>query len=433
MHFKIETISAMNKGRKLEGLAHVYPWGDAATLKDTVLKGPRKSETLRAGSYIRPNLKLAEKTGGKTTHQIWVTVHGVLLAGFHVSSRYGIKNPTAGTEMHELDADIDGLRDFSQFLFRVYAYTPEEQERYLASQAERAERYETKVDEAKVAAQERMEEATDFEDSRGRRNPMAKAMVNGVAIGKLMERRQAVRGIGTRYDWRTRYVHMLIREHTNIFGRLWSSLSLRAEGVSMPQENAIFGTCKLQDGAPLLIHPSRGEEGLKQAERLFREQYAIVSGISLRPFVRNALHTKRDLELAIALVQAGNRVELLKLMRKMRRGIRWVFAQNALVMDALIPYAVLLDELKNRTKGKERRPLTRDMARERFDSLDALIAGLIQKIEDKCHDKDLDSGVGLDHEIKDTVLAYLNHARDELAHDRLLPVTDLLEKAVQTI
>jgi|GEM_PF-2384236 len=430
LSYTLQQIDVMNGGRHLVCEAAVYPWKDAVLLADQDLEGPEDIESLPAGCVVRSNAKLAEDTDGNSTVMIFVDAHDAMLSGFHTVKRYGIFEPLDGTEIEELERDVASSQDYSRFLLAIGVFTPEEQEHYVAAQAERAERYATKVDKDKVAAQEVFATTVDLADSTGRRNPSAAAMRNGGAIGKLMRRKRAVRNIGSYTDWRNKYVYWLIRDHMRMFGDLWCSLSMNMRSTTEEQRadaERVFGPSKVEDSVHTVIHESRGAQGLKLAEIMLGAQRDTMRSIKILPFAKAAEHLCTELDLAIALCQAGNRAELRQLLGKMRRGLRWPFVQDKLFMDVYVPYTFLLDALKLRSRGAARQPITHDTAPDRFTEIESILDELIVRIEEKCDE------TNLDHKIKGGVLSHLRKSRQLMAAGEMVKAKELLSQAIKKI
>lgn len=312
-------------------------------------------------------------------------------------------------------------RDFSRLLIDMRAFTPEEQAERLAFQRERIERLLAVRDGNKVQARVFMAQAADLRDATGRRNPLAMGFKSGAAIDRCQKRRKDAHGIWSHEVWRTRQVSLYIAYHMDLYGELWEALGMRSRvGEGAGQVRIFAENAFVENDTSSLLAETRGSSGLEAARRRLLEYQGVFAAIQARPFRKNAAHVAKELEEAAKLCADGERERLRTLLRKIRRGLRWVFALDSLQMDVVLPFSLLMDQLAKahrRTrdgngafaKGAAAPP--RSAAPELFSKVEQNLLDLRTKIRIKCNDDDLATRV------KERVELYLGTAQDDLKSD----------------
>jgi len=418
LEFEVRTETVKNGGGTLTCDMAVFPWGDLMMLKNAAMPRPGKrgihEVMVKAGGIWVCNWELQKRSKGKSTHVYYDNLYDRLRAGEHIKR-------TEQAEERIMCDFIREQRDFSRMLIDMRAFTPEEQAERLRFQRERIERLMAARDDQKVEARKLMAEAAELEDAAGRRNPLAMGFKSGAAIDRCLKRRQNANNIWSHEVWRTRQVSLLIAYHLDLYGELWDALSMRshvtqgADQVRIFKENAF-----IENDTSSLLAETRGLPGLQAASRRLLEYRDIFLAIKARPFRKNAAHVAEELKEAAELCSKGDREKLRTLLRKIRRGLRWIFALDSLQMEVILPLSLLLEQL---TKSRKRRrdeygmfspgraSIPRSAAPELFSKIEQSLLDLRTKIRVKCNDDDLAT------KVKDRVELYLGTAQDYLTTD----------------
>jgi len=109
------------------------------------------------------------------------------------------------------------------------------------------------------------------------------------------------------------------------------------------------------------------------------------------------------------------------LLRKIRRGIRWIFALDALQMQVIRPLSLLLDEIKRLERKRLRNgdgTFTKDkivIQRSAAPHLIAAIEKSLQEVRTKIHERCRDNDLA--RPIKKRVELYLEVAQEAMAAD----------------
>ncbi|MBI5654745.1 hypothetical protein HZC53_03790 [Candidatus Uhrbacteria bacterium] len=415
--FKVEKRTVNNGGGSLTCDMGVLVWGDLLMLeKQPMLRPKRKTQDakIKAGSFWRPNRELEDRTDGDATHAHHDDAYLLQAAGEHVIL-------TEEFEVEEMRQRIAEAADFSTIMLDYRAMSIQELTDSLESQAARVESLSAVRDGEKVAAREMMAETLDLTDSTGKINPMAKAMQSGGANGRFRKRLKNAQAIRNREMVRTKQVSDMIVEHLHQYSLLWSMLSMRATPEKPGGPEQVFDTsASLSSGFECLLSETRGNEGLEAAESRLKRFLEVFSSIRIRPFCKNAAHVVRELKSAIRLCREANRAGLMSLLRKLRRGIRWIFALDDLQMKVILPLSILLERLrrlikrergKNGTFTKGPIVITRAAAPLLFGKIEDELKLIRQKVREKCRDDELRRS------IKEDVEMYLGTAQAALKKD----------------
>ncbi len=431
LEFETRTETVKNGGGTLTCDMAVFPWGDLMMLKNAAMPRPGKrgihEVMIKAGGFWVSNQELRRRSKGKATHAYYDNLYDRLRGGEHTKR-------TEEKEDRDMGAFIREQRDFSRMLIDMRAFTPDEQAERMEFQRRRIGRLMGVRDERKAEARDLMAEAAELEDANRRRNPLAMGFVSGASIDRLQKRRKDAVGIWSHEVWRTRQASLLIAYHMDLYGELWEALSMRPAVGGAAGQVRIFGdTASIENDSLSLVAETRGVPGLQAASRRLLEYHHVFAAIKARPFRKNAAHVAAELREAASLCVMGDRERLRTLLRKIRRGLRWVFALDSLQMDVVLPLSLLLQQLakshKRRrdgngafVKGPVRIP--RAAAPELFSRIEQSLLDLRTKIRAKCNDDDLAT------KIKDRVELYLGTAQEYLQADEwLLAKHNLLQAA----
>ncbi len=418
IEFKVQKVTIRNGGGELTCEMGELPWHDFLMLKSHPMVRPKRKTQevkIKAGSIWRPNAELKKNTQGDSTHANYDDVYLVQAAGEHVKL-------TEQAEIDEMRKRISELTDFSQIMLDYRAFSVEELTTVFDAQTVSFLSLAAVRNEDKVEARDKMAETLDVTDSLGRKNPMAKAMRSGAANARFRRRRQSAMDIRNYEIVRTKCVSDMIQDHLDLYMRLWSALSMRALKEQVDDVSQVFDkSAGINGDTDSLLSELRGLDGLKAAEqrlRTFRDSFA---SIKIRPFCKNAAHVVRGLGEAIKFCQEGDRANLNTRLRKLRRGIRWIFALDELQMKVILPFSILLDKLRriikrerseNGTFVKGPIVIPRKAAPDLFKVLESELLLVRTKIRDKCRDGDFQ-----ERHIKEDVEMYLGTAQDTMAAD----------------
>jgi len=215
---------------------------------------------------------------------------------------------------------------------------------------------------------------------------------------------------------------------------LWEALRMRAAVGEPAGQVRIFGdNAYIENDSLSLLAETRGASGLAAASRRLLEYHEAFAAIKARPFCKNAAHVAAELKDASELCLKGERERLRTVLRKIRRGLRWVFALDSLQMEVILPLSLLLEQLTklrkrmrdgDRTYTRGPAGVPRAAAPELFSRIEQSLLDLRTKVRAKCNDDDLAT------KIKDRVELYLGTAQEYLQADEwLLAKHNLLQAA----
>ncbi|MDF1497590.1 MAG: hypothetical protein P1P90_06090 [Patescibacteria group bacterium] len=399
---KPEVFSVIkNGGGFVKAPMQHMPWGDRILLEKAFLifpDGSRKHQLLLPGVIFRPNRDLARRTKGASTHQIYTDAYEAQRGAEHTVKNYGVRSKERATETGDLKADVKTLREYVIFLLCMGPHMEHVLRDLHLGMTDLAVRYSWKFDENKKKATEQMIRGLVEKDSLGRKNIPAAAMSMGGAVWNLLEREEVVQWLSMHMDQRAIQTERLIDEHICLYQQLWDLVG---------KESSIHELISGSD-----------HETLPARTRL-KKLYDQLAAVSLRPFVKNAKHTARDVAEVLDILKIGSREHERNLkeqsIRRLREGIRWVFVLDALQRGIIFPLSYLIEDLlrqerlnRRRTKAKSRVIITSSMAPEKFYDLGSRIAEFQAKLA-KCKD-----GV-LVHPVKDEILALLAIADNHIA------------------
>ncbi|MFZ6015618.1 MAG: hypothetical protein ACOYUZ_04685 [Patescibacteria group bacterium] len=403
----IPGFKVKNKGGIVQGPMQLMPWGDLILLEYRTLyfpDGSRQSERLPPGTILRPNRKLAGEKNPQTTHIVYHDAYEAERGAKHAVRRYGIRGQEAITEAGDLNFTKKALREYVVFLLRQGPHLEHVLRDLFTAMMKLAKRYGWMIDEDKKKAAEQMLRGLIEKDSLGRKNLPAAAMSMGGAIWHLLEREEAIQWLSMRMDQKAVQTERLIAEHMELYQQLWDMVG---------KDTAIAELTRLP-------HHETQQRRLKM--RLLHGQ---LEAVRLRPFIKNARHTVRDIGEILDVIShpafASNQERKAKPLYRLREGIRWVFVLNALQREIIFPLSFLLDDLERkdrlRRRGTDEKPtkIVTAMAPDKFADLDERLQRFEQRL-DKCQDEIKGEKV-LGHPVKDEVLGFLELTKAHLAED----------------
>ncbi len=401
----VATAVIKNKGGFLKTRVCKLPWGDLVLLEKAFLifkGGQRKHELHLPGEIFRPNQTLKKHSGGVSTHIIYADAYEAERGATHAVRKYGLRSKEKGTEAADLNTDVQALREYVIFLLRMGPHFERVLRDLYVGMNHLASQYGWKINESKKKATVQIVRGLIEKDSLGRQNIPAAAMSMGGAIWNLLEREEAVQWLSMHMDQRAIQTERLIAAHMGLYKDLWSIVG---------RDTSI---ATLLNGDPAQTQPSRAK-----LASIFEQ----MKSIQLRPFIKNARHTTRDIERVLdALSRYGEDELKLKrkeiLIRRLKEGARWVFALDALQREIIFPLSFLIEDLlrenrvKYRSKGKQKQrvPITASMAPAKFADFEERIRGFTQKLG-KCDDE------ALVHPVKNEILALLDMAESHRLMD----------------
>lgn len=426
----VKKVTVKNGGGSLACEMGELHWHDYVMLGDQRMLRPKRKASdskIRKGSFWRPNLELNKRTKGDATHAHHDDAYRLLAAGEHVLL-------TEETEVEEMRRMISQAVDFSVIMLNYRAYTAEELTTVFDTQTARVITLSAVRDEDKIAAREKMAETLEA-DSLDRNNPPAKAMQNGAANARFRKRRLTALNVRNHEIVRTKQVSDMIVEHLHTYRQLWDALSMRVETEELRYDDQVFDVkAGLEDDFGSLLSEVRGSEGLKAAEARLKRFLDVFSSIRIRPFCKSAAHVVRELKIAARLCREGNRAGLKSVLRRLRRGIRWVFALDQLQTLVILPFSILLEKLYRLAKRERAQDgkfvkgpivITRDMAPDLFGAIESYLESVREKIREKCRDDDLA------RKIKEDVEGYLGTAQEALRQNDWAVAKTELQRAAR--
>ncbi|MFA5185861.1 MAG: hypothetical protein WC551_05200 [Patescibacteria group bacterium] len=419
IEFKVQKVTIWNGGGELTCEMGELPWHDFLMLtKQSMVRPRRKTQDtkIKSGSFWRPNAELKKRTHGDSSHAYYDDAYLLQAAGEHTKI-------TEEVEIAEMPQRIAAATDFSLIMLDYRACTAEELTTAFEIQTANFLSLSKVRNEDKVEAREQIAETLDVVDSLDRINPMAKAMRSGAANARFRRRRQGAMNIRNNEIVRTKCVSDMIKEHLDLYLRLWKALSMHILAPNAPAEpEQVFGqSAGLESDTGSLLSEIRGKAGLQAAERRMQFMRDEFAAVKIRPFCKNAAYVVRGLGEAIKFCQEGDRANLNTRLRKLRRGIRWIFALDELQMKVILPFSILLDKLRriikrerseNGTFVKGPIVIPRKAAPDLFKVLESELLLVRTKIRDKCRDGDFQ-----ERHIKEDVELYLGTAQDAMAAD----------------
>lgn len=340
-----------------------YPWGDLVLLSEASFHYPepnkkKKSETLLAGSILRPNKQKAKDTEGRTTHASFSDLYKVFRGSSHAVSNYGAEGGVPDTEETEVQATIQALHEYVTLLFSLEPHFAHVLEDVKVGMGDLASSYQYKVNEQKRRAQAHMWRGIMDTDSLGRHNPGAQRYAMYGAGSELRKREDAIQWLSMHMDHKTARCLRLINEHVELYHQIWQEICTTSAKKQLTNWQA---------------------HGVKYG--LIKDLYLTVSAIRVRPFRRLAAQTERDLrELLYAMEKQRGPDNIYPIVDRLREGTRWVFALDTLQMQIIFPLSALVHRLERKEKNRRRRTkkkgpirISFEMAPEEFSMLAKMI------------------------------------------------------------
>jgi hypothetical protein len=415
-HLDQNTIK--NKGGAITGPMQLLPCGDLVLLEwrtHYFKDGSRPSKRYGPGTILRPNRKTAKKTNYRSTHQIYDDAYALERGATHAVRRYGVRSKERGTEIGDIAVDKQTLREYVVFLIRMGPHMEHVLKDLYLGMNKLAKRYGWMIDESKKKAAIQIIRGLIEKDSLGRKNIPAAAMSMGGAIWNLLEREEVIQWLSMYMDQKAVQTERLIDTHIDLYRRLWNLVG---------KDSAI---------ETLLDQPSH--ETLPFRMKL-KDLYDQFETVCLKPFVRNAQHTVRDIATVLDLLSNSSSYGYGRILRKetltrLKEGIRWVFVLDALQREIIFPLSFLINDLiaqdRLKRRGTKKRPIkiTTSLAPEKFADL----AGRIESFEKrlgKCQSKAHEHEV-LEHDVKEEVLGYLELAKAHIREGKWVPVKNDLD------
>lgn len=322
--FSTDRRLILTRGKPAPGSQIFLPWGDA--LQVETVSG------VDAGSIWRPNQQLAKRTRGETTHQRYSDVYKLLRAGLHIRDQYGIRHPDEASERGVVTADIEDARLLAQAILGLRVTSESDASLSAALNVRLAEKYASKVDENKATSGQRFARALHAFDDYLRHtgvvetNPVPErkltrsqaAMVVGSGIHYLQRRLEVMESIAGWLEYRTGKIYALIGRTMTVYRELWGVLA-------KPEFHLVSTERRLE--------LSKYLRGFVNSARTMR----------FRPFRNNAFRAGQDAELILEALILGDDKTALEGLRRLRRGIRWIFMLNAVQCEIAIPLSLRLE------------------------------------------------------------------------------------------
>lgn len=306
-----------SKGRLVTGSRRRFPWGDEVQLEPCT--------TADRGMIWRPNVALAERTQGETTHQRYADVYRLLRAGLHIRDQYGARHPDECSEMGQVTSDIEQARRVVGVILDLHACSESERALYLDLQRELASRYAAKLDQEKLTSAERFsrtltafEALMNPETERPKLSSSQVGMIAGSGIHHLQNRLKTLESIAQQMDYRTGRVYGLIQSCMALYRGLWSILR------------------------DTRFHLKSIERRISLTAQL-RTFSRAAQAIRFRPYAASArcasLHCS-DVEDALV---NGDDAATLSALNALRQEIRWIFVLDAIQREIVIPMSQALE------------------------------------------------------------------------------------------
>ena len=340
-----------------------YPWGDLVLLHEASFHYPKpdrkkRTETLLAGSILRPNKQKARDTKGRTTHESFPDLYMAFRGSGHAVSNYGAEGGIPDTEEAEVQTTIQALHEYVTLLFSLEPHFAHVLTDVKVGMGDLAKSYQYKINEQKKRAQAHMWRGIMDTDSLGRNNPGAQRYAMYGAGNELRKREDAIQWLSMHMDHKTARCLRLINEHVELYNRLWLEICTASATSQLSNWQA---------------------HGLKYA--MIKDLYQRILAIRVRPFRRLAAQTERDLRELISAMEKQQPPEVIySIVNRLREGTRWVFALDTLQMQIIFPLSGLVHRLERQEKNRRRRTkkkgpirITFDMAPDEFGSLAKMI------------------------------------------------------------
>ncbi len=422
--YTIETREVLRRGTLCKMRVGQLPWGDFFQLYplSMSIKMPKTQEIAEVrfprGTLWRNNEELYHRTKGKTSHMCVPDLYALECMGRHIVTRYGLGKVDQTSEASQLREDVGTARTYAEYALMTGAYTDEDRPVFEALIRKLVVVHARVRDPHKMTARERFIRGMVLTDRLGRFNPMASALVTGSGIGHLLERQADVKSISLVVDRKTLFVFEYIRRHIELYQELWDTLRLSAKGEKRNKLQRLLESCEVAGGgAKQAVLRTRAWLSI---QILLTGYFAAFHRIDVRPFSKNALHTRRDLRDAMGYAHEENATGLRTQIAKIRQGISWVFALDFLHRNVLAGLRFTLERLRREvahqrrgTGQRGRLKITRSLAPASFADVDARLASFVERVE-KCSDADLKV------KVKDRVLAYARAAQAAMTREEWL-------------
>ncbi len=391
-----------NRGVRLRTAVRVIPSNDLLqerTITVKITNGKPRSFVIPAGTLWRSNRAHAKETNGVSTHARYDDLYDLLRSGRHAVHQYAAHESSGVGETAEIREDVETARAFVRYVLAAGVVEAEEKAVFEKMQTQLVADYVAKRNDDKRTARVQFVRGMVMTDATGRNNPPAAAMVSGAGIGHLLKRLAEIPKISTCMDRRTVQVYAYIQSHMDLYRELWEDLRVGTK----PRSQGLFQRWEIAAASDA----RRSRSILRSMLQRLREYRMAFDAIKARPFCKNAAHTVRDLDAAIAACEAGDLKGLRTTLAKVRRGIRWVFVMDALQVEVIGRLSYLLNRL-GREETKRRRGIprdkrsrfiriTRDMAPDDFAAVEAALTSFLHRL-DSCSDQLLDRPVKADVE-----------------------------------
>lgn len=306
-----------SKGKLVTGSRLRFSWGDEVQLESCA--------TADRGMIWRPNLALAERTNGETTHQRYADVYRLLRAGLHIRDQYGARHSDESSEMGQVTSDIEQARRVVGVILDLHACSASERAMYLDLQRELALRYATKLDQEKLTSAERfMRALTAFEalmrpeTERPKLSSSQVGMIAGSGIHHLQVRLKTLESIARQMDYRTGRVYGLIQSCMALYRGVWSILREPS------------------------FHLKSVERRISLSAQL-RTFCRAAHAIRFRPFEANARCVLISCTVIEDALVNGDDAAALSALNALRQEIRWIFVLDAIQREIVIPMSQALE------------------------------------------------------------------------------------------
>lgn len=315
----------------------------------TIANGKIEKMEIAPGDVWVPNRELSRATKRATEYHLCADLYDAFRLCLHASDGYGHGSDRSDAESVKLDGTIVSARSLASGLFQRRGDAIETRAANDERQMTLAADLLAKRDENKVRAGNFFLASlrTLTSDRLGRPNPGGAAMQIGAGIAQLKKRLFAIAKIDDRVVSRATVLADFIEDHLRVYDALWHDLL----GEPRPQTRGEIWRMiyLIGEGLQANATPFARREGERQlrvlVDRLASHRDAFLR-MQAAPFRRNAYHLARDLELAISIadgtVGPKELASLIERLETMERGMRWMYALNALQFELICPLSVLL-------------------------------------------------------------------------------------------
>lgn len=383
----------MYKGQQFSIMCRVYPSGDATQLQESVaeyetgIKKRIKTKHYPRGGMWRKNKDVARRTKGQTERQYYPGgAYSILLAGRHAVDNFGLINAGPGTEVRELEAHKQVIRQTVMGLMTKGCSLVDIEEWAKEQNTPLIQVLATKVDIHKIMARQNLQRGEKLVDSLGRKNIRVMAAVDEAAIGNLNRRIETMQHVAWCLDARTRNVAGIIRRIRALYRSLrllfdpHYAIIWKAEDAGLPIPKGIT----VERGLLQLLDETNNWQGILTSMRRISDDF---NNVPERPFCDNARRIAEDAEIVCAAIEAKNKPELRVALERMLEGTRWFFALDHLEQRIILPLSLLIADLRRREKArrkvtgeKGKFKITRDLAPTEFDMIMRSFSGFVKKL-----------------------------------------------------